>query len=285
MADIIDQKVSTQNRLARITSTLVIALGLGVLAPQDAAALPALASYAATYDISLVKATQLEGLRAASGKMNYALIDRCDGFTIETDVSIDLAFSNGLSNNVRKRYAGWEAKDGRRSTFRMQVTENGEPEDAYTGSVELGADGSGRAVYTGAETTAFDLPRGTILSSMQLRELIDAGRRAAPFVAQSVMDGAFEDGPYRTTGFIAPARTTAPVTEESPDNAAKLLDGPYWPVTLAYFPIGGQAEVPDYELNFQLLSNGVIRSMTQDYGAYVLLMRLASISPREGGCP
>jgi hypothetical protein len=265
-------------------ATLGVALAA---AAPPAVALPALASYAATYDISLIKASQLEGVRAASGKMSYALTDRCDGFTIETDVDVDIAFSNGLNNNVRKRYAGWESKDGRRSTFRMQVTENGEPDDAYTGSVELGADGSGRAVYTGSETVAFDLPAGTILSSTQLRELIDAGRHAAPFVVQSVMDGAFEDGPYRTTGFIAAERAVPPATgaQEAPNDAAKLLDGPYWPVTLAYFPLNAPAEVPEYELNFQLLDNGVIRSMTQDYGAYTLLLRLTGIAPRDGGCP
>ena len=281
-----DKPVHSHNHIRRITLGWVLFTALSFGAAADD--LPALASYRATYDIELVRAAQLEGLRAASGKMTYALADRCDGYTIETDVDLNLAFSNGLTNRVVKHYAGWESKDGRRSTFRMQIYENGEPEDAYTGTVELDAEGAGKAVYNGPETIGFDLPKGTILSSRQLRELIRAAQAATPFLAQSVMDGAFEEGPYRTTGFIAPAReivlTPTPIDSVSSRAAASLLSGRYWPVTLAYFPLDKNPEVPDYELSVQLLANGVIRSMTQDYGAYTLSLQLTGLAPVDGGC-
>jgi EipB-like len=261
-----------------------------VAATPDLDGLPTLASYSGTYDIALVKAAQMEGVRAVSGKMIYTLIDRCDGYTLETEVDISLTFSNGLTNRVLKRYAGWEAKDGRRATYRMQIYENGELEDTYTGIAELEADGSGQAVYVSADTTTFDLPVGTVLSTRQLREMIRAGQNQSALLAQSVMDGAFEDGPYRTSSFIAPIRDMAMGANageagvEVTDAAADLLNGPYWPVTMAYFPLGKNAEVPEYELDFQVLSNGVIRAMTQDYGAYTLSLRLTGISPRNGGC-
>jgi hypothetical protein len=73
--------------------------------------------------------------------------------------------------------------------------------------------------------------------------------------------------------------------KNGPDSdVADLMDGAAWPVTMAYFPVGETAEVPEYELSFQLLPNGVIRSLTQDSGAYTLSMQLKSISPRAGGC-
>jgi hypothetical protein len=283
--------VSTQNYFVRITQALLLCAlpTASVMAsPVDVDGLPRLASYTGTYEISLVKAAQLQGVRAASGKMVYTLIDRCDGYTVETDVDINLAFSNGLTNRMLKRYAGWESKDGRRSTFRMQMYENGELEDTYTGTVDLTADGSGRAAYASAESMTFDLPQGTVLSSKQLRDLIRSAQGAVPFFVQSVMDGAFETGPYRTTGYIAPPREKAlnvnPEGSGVSSEALELLDGPFWPVTMAYFPMGKATELPEYELSFQLLANGVIRAMTQDYGAYMLSLQLTGISPREGGC-
>jgi hypothetical protein len=282
--------VPSQNRSARIPILLLALLGAGSAAaqsgltiadpPPPATELPPLASYAATYDLALVKAAQIEGVRAASGTLSYTLIDRCDGYTIESETDISLAFSNGVANQVVKRFAGWESKDGRRATFRMKIYENGELEDAYTGQVELEADGSGRAVYIGAETTSFDLPPGTVLSTTQLRELIRAGQTGTALVAQTVMDGAFEEGPYRVTGYVAPARGASVPAAAAPP----LLAGPYWPVTLAYFPMDEPGEVPEYEIGFHLLANGVIRTMTQDYGSYSLALDLTRIAPREGGC-
>ncbi|MBL8629775.1 MAG: DUF1849 family protein [Rhodospirillaceae bacterium] len=269
---------------------LLLAL-CAVLSPRAWALpdLPNLASHAATYELSLTRATQIDGIRAASGKMTYTLIDRCDGYTIETDLDVSLAFSNGLTNQILKRYAGWESKDGRHATYRMQVYDNGELESTYVGAVELADDGSGKATYHGPQMISYDLPPGTMLSLTQLRELIRAGQGAEPLVAQAVMDGAFEDGPYRVTGFVAPARNLTKAGSSDGMNItvakdAELLLNSYWPVTLAYFSLGKESDTPDYETSVQLLPNGVIRGMTQDYGAYTLNMDLTKLAVREGGC-
>ncbi len=251
--------------------------------------LPNLASHAATYELSLKRATQMDGVRAASGKMTYTLVDRCDGYTVETDLDVSLAFSNGIETQILKRYAGWESKDGRRATYRMQVYDNGSLESSYTGAVTLAADGSGIATYDGSHKLSYDLPAGTMLSITQLRELIRAGQDAQPLVVQSVMDGAFEEGPYRVTGFVAPSRNLTKANDEDGMSItvakdAELLMNAYWPITLAYFALGKERDMPDYETSVQLLPNGIIRGMTQDYGAYTLSMDLIKLTKRDGGC-
>ncbi len=267
-------------------ASVLISLVSGAWALPD---LPDLASHAATYELSLTRATQIDGVRAASGKMTYTLIDRCDGYTIETDLDVNLAFSNGISTQILKRYAGWESKDGRSATYRMQVYDNGTLESSYTGAVVLAADGSGTATYDGGQKVNYDLPPGTMLSMTQLRELIRAGQDAQPLVVQAVMDGAFEEGPYRVTGFIAPPRNLTKADSADGMNItvakdAELLMNTYWPVTMAYFALGKDSETPDYETSVQLLPNGVIRAMTQDYGAYTLSMDLTKLTKRDGGC-
>lgn len=283
------------NQMLRIIPNLSLvvvsfAMGLGMGSGFAARAeLPALASHSATYALSLTRAAQMDGVRAASGKMTYTLIDRCDGYTIESEVNANLGFSNGLSNQIIKRYASWESKDGRKATFRMQTYDNGELKDSYSGSVDLYDDGSGRAVYEGDETKSYDLVAGTMLSVQQLRELLQAAQQSQSLVRQSVMDGAFEEGPYLVTGFIAPQRN---LSQAGPDESLRItvskdagvLKNTYWPISLAYFPLNRTVEVPDYETNLQLLPNGVIRAMTQDYGGYTLAMDLTTLSGRDGGC-
>ncbi len=273
----------------RKLSPLFAVFGLMALPAHALPDLPHLASHAATYELSLTRAAQLDGIRAASGKMTYTIIDRCDGYTIESDLDVTLAFSNGLANQIMKRFAGWESKDGRHATYRMQVYDNGALENSYTGSVELQADGSGRATYSGTEVVNYDLPAGTMLSITQLRELIRAGQDAQPLIAQAVMDGAFEEGPYRVTGFVAPAKNLTQAGSEDGMSItvakdAELLQSTYWPVTLAYFSLEKASDVPEYETSVQLLPNGVIRAMTQDYGAYTLSMDLTRLSAKDGGC-
>jgi hypothetical protein len=171
----------------------------------------------------------------------------------------------------------------------MRVYDNDELEDSYTGSVELTAGGAGRAVYRGADVVTYDLPRGTVLSTTQVRELIRAGRENRPLVAEPVMDGAFDQGPYRVTGFIAPLRSVGPETLESQvaitaPTDRELVEGGYWPVNLAYFPLTGTAETPDYELSMHLQGNGIVRYMAQDFVTYTLSFDLASVRVLPGGC-
>jgi hypothetical protein len=267
----------------------VLCMGIVLRAGEAWSAAPELASHAAVYELSLTRAAQMEGVRSASGTMTYTLIDRCDGYTVESDIEANLGFSNGLTNQLVKRYAGWESKDGRRTTFRMQIYENGELEASYAGSVNLAADGSGRAVYDGPEPTAIDLPPGTMLSVAQMRDLLQAAQSQVQLISQSVMDGAFEDGPYRVTGFIAPQRITAkagrdPGMSVTVAKDAALLKPTYWPVSLAYFPLGKNAELPEYETGLDLMPNGVVRAMTQDYGGYTLALDLTRLMARDGGC-
>ncbi|MDX2141934.1 MAG: DUF1849 family protein [Rhodospirillaceae bacterium] len=250
---------------------------------------PVLMSHAAVYDVALIKASQTEGVRGASGRLTYTFLDRCDGYTIESELDASIAYSSGVTNHIVQRYAGWESTDGTRSTFSMRVYDNDELEDSYTGSVELDADGAGRAVYRGADVVTYDLPRGTVLSTSQIRGLIRAGRANAPLVAEPVMDGAFDQGPYRVTGYIAPLRQAAEESLEAqvstgPTSNDGLLKGGYWPVSLAYFPLAGKAETPDYELSMHLQSNGIVRYMTQDFITYTLSFDLASVRALPGGC-
>ena len=249
--------------------------------PSVGAAGAALTPHRAIYDLSLTKATQIDGVRAAKGTMIYTLTDRCDGYTVESNLQMELAFANGVDNQVDQRYAAWEAKDGRSATFRMQVMENGSLTKTYQGTISLEADGSGTATYETNKPHVFKLPKGTLLSTQHTLELIRRAAAGDKFVVRPVIDGSFEEGPFMISAVIAPARGGPPQAK-----SGDLADGKFWPMALAYFPLSQGNETPQYEVNMNMLASGVTRSMSQDFGAFTLGFDLVSVDPVSGPpCP
>jgi len=247
------------------------------LKPQAVDASGSLTSHRAVYNLTLTKVSQSDGVRAASGTMTYTLTDRCDGYTIETNMLMSLAFANGADNDIDQRYAAWESKDGKFSTFRMQVLENGALGKSYRGNIRFNDDGTGTATYQADEETKFELVPGTLLSTAHSLALLKSAVAGDRFLSKLVIDGSFDDGPFRVTAAIAPAHEGAvPAAKSGP---GELSQGSYWPVGLAYFPVSSSKEVPDYEVAMNMLPSGVTQSMAQDFGGFTLGFKLVRIEP------
>lgn len=246
-------------------------------AAAQGAVAPALVSHRAIYDMSLIKVSQSDGVRAASGTMVYTLTDRCDGYTIETNLSLNLAYSNGNENQIEQRYAAWEAKDGRSSTFRFQVLENGIVSKAYHGNIKFGDDGTGTATYESANVSTFELPRGTLLSTAHTQALLKSAAAREKFVSKVVIDGSFDEGPFWITAAIAPAQDDKRTPVK--DKPGVLGEGRYWPIGLAYFPISSDQPVPEYEISQNLLGTGITQSMIQDFGGFTLAFTPVRMEP------
>ncbi len=58
-----------------------------------------------------------------------------------------------------------------------------------------------------------------------------------------------------------------------------LLSPPSWPVRMAFFKIDTETGEPDYEMNLNLLANGVARTMQIDYGDFSVTGTLSDIEP------
>jgi hypothetical protein len=255
--------------------------GIAVPAANAAAPMPAisLASHRAVYDVKLVRATQADGVRSAYGTSTYVLTDRCDGYTVESSMHLDMGMSNGSDSIIDQRYAAWEAKDNRSASFRMLTHENGHLKDSYHGSVTLDANGAGKATYvTADETKNYDLPAGTLLSTGHLVDLLTSAATGKTLVNREVIDGSFDDGPYRIAAVVGP-QTVAPAAVA---DTGGLENGAISPIALAYFAAGSSADVPAYELTMDLYPNGVARRMVQDFGEFTLAFELQRVEPVTG---
>ena len=240
-----------------------------------------LTPHKATYVLSLLRTRSGEGVRVARGSMTYTLSDRCDGYTIESNVSMNLSFADGNAQKVDQRYAAWEAKDGSFSSFTMQTLENGSPGKSYRGSISLGQDGAGNATFEGDKTETFELAPGTMLSTAHTIALLEQAAAGKTFFSGKVIDGSFDQGPFVVTASIAGARDGRATLEKE---SGAMSAGRYWPMSLAYFPASSKGYLPEYELGMELLPTGISRSMTQDFGTFIIGFTLTDLEPLKTEC-
>lgn len=236
----------------------------------------------AVYDVSLTKMSDAEGVRGARGTMVFVINDRCEGYTMETTMEIDMAFASGVYNMIDQRFASWEAKNGRSSTFRMEVIENGRMSRSQRGRIDLETDGSGKIILESDGIESFDLPPGTLLTTSHMLSILESARSGKQFLSKPVIDGSFENGPYQITAVIGDQQ---PEPEEiSKHGLHEIGRGPYWPVGMAYFPFASSANLPDYEVEIDLVPGGITQAMSQDFGDFSLGFELVYVEPLEATC-
>jgi len=277
-------------RLLSTTACVVFALSLlphgggnpaAAAAPAVPKAKASLAPHKATYRLRLLKTVPGEGVRAARGTMTYVLNDRCDAYTIESTVKMMLSYSDGNSQNVEQRYAAWEAKTGRYSSFTMHTLEGGTREKTYRGTITLDQNGAGVAEYEGDKTNVFKLKPGTMLSTAHTVALLEHAAAGETFFSGQVIDGSFDQGPFNVSALIASSRDGK---VDAKTDKGSVTGGRYWPMSLAYFPASSKESVPEYELGMELLPTGISRSMTQDFGAFAIGFELTDIESLKPEC-
>ncbi len=243
---------------------------------------PTLMSHKATYRLTLLKTRPGDGVRSTRGTMTYTLADRCDGYTIESNVAMTMSYADGASQKMDQRYAAWEAKNGRSSTFTMQTLEDGAPSKSYRGSITLEQDGSGSAVYEGDKTETFKLAPGTMLSTAHTLALLEEAAAGKRFLSRQVIDGSFDQGPFVVSAAIASGRDGRPALDK--DGMREISGGRYWPMSLAYFPASSRETMPEYELVMDLMPSGISRAMTQDFGAFTIGFTLVEVEELKPEC-
>jgi hypothetical protein len=242
----------------------------------------ALIPHRAVYDVSLAKMSENEGVRGARGTMVYVITDRCEGYTMETTMEIDMAFTSGVYNMIDQRFASWEAKNGRESTFRMEIIENGKMGRSHRGRIDLAEDGSGKIVIESDGIASFDLPPGTQLSTSHMLSILENARAGKRFLSSPVIDGSFENGPYQVTAVIGASQPEP--AEISRRGLHEIGRGPHWPIGMAYFPYASTDVLPEIEVAVDLMQGGIAQTMTQQFGDYSLGFELVYVEPLQTTC-
>ncbi len=257
----------------------VAATVMGVAAAFGAPPGLAMAPHQATYRMSLASTQPGSGIVGADGTMSYRFADTCDGWTVENRIDVTYAYSEGGQAQTSSDFVTWESKDGLRYRFRVRNARDGQVTDEIEGTAELRGRGQGGvARFTRPEAVTVVLPKGTLFPTEHTVRLMDAARAGEHSLLKVVFDGSDDQGPYDVNALIGRSSPQ----QENP--ASPLLDSPSWPMSLAFFPVGGKDSAPDFEMRLLYHANGVAQDILQSFKTFSLRGQLETIEalPRRG---
>lgn len=265
-----------------IQRILLAACGLFAFTAASDAVTVKLQPYRAVYELELERAARASGIIGLSGLLVLEWADACDGYKLRQRMAFRLARADqedALSEIVVETL---ESKDGTVFRYDVRTALGGTTTDQYAGRASLDAVGAGgQAVFTKPEGLSVDLPPGTVFPTEHTRQLIERAIAGDGRVARTVFDGADGDKLYRAIAFLGKARPPSASAELQP----LLRDLVSWPLRIAFFPLEGANDVPDYEIGLRLFANGIGDDVELDYGEFTVdgeLIRLEALP--ESGC-
>lgn len=245
---------------------------------QAAVAEVGLAPHRATYKMALASVRNGSPVADVEGEMVYEFSDACDGWVADQKLSFKFYYGQGQTLDRTTHQSSWEAKDGKLYRFITESEASDGKSERFRGTATLNAGGRGVAVYSEPKEQKISLDAGTLLPSAHTAELIKAAEQGQMFFNRSVFDGNDDQGPSEVSAFIGKRiDEVAGLENEAGLKANPLLKVPAWPVRMAFFTGESGNGLPDYEIGFQMLSNGITRAMMIDYGDFTLSGTLTAL--------
>lgn len=260
-----------------------LAAGVALALAGPAVAAPAgmaMAPHQATYRMSLSSTEPGSGVVGADGTMSYKFADTCDGWTVENRIAISYLYSEGGQAQTSTDFVTWESKDGLRYRFRVRNARDGEVTDEIEGTAELKGKGQGGvAHFVRPKAMTVALPKGTLFPTEHTVRLMEAARAGQHSLLRVVFDGSDGEGAYDVNALIGSGRVQPAAASSA------LLDAPAWPMSLAFFPVGGTDSLPEFEMRLNYHANGVAEDIVQSFKTFSLHGKLESIqSLPSRGC-
>lgn len=237
-----------------------------------------IAPHRALYSMSLASAKNGGSTTDVSGHMLFEWADVCDGWAIQQHMQLHFIYAEGGEQDITSTELTWEAKDGKKFTFNIHHLTDGKDSGFFRGKAVMNADGSATATYTQPEAKTVTLPQGTMFPSAHTTLILQQAAQNEKLFSRRVFDGADSDGSSDISAFILPARALATQTGLSDKlKISPLLAGSAYPVRMAFYKPESEAASPDYEMDLDLLPNGVARHMKIDYGDFAVAGTLEDI--------
>ena len=243
------------------------------------AAAVTIAPHRAIYDMALSSVKNGGNVSSVSGRMLFEWADVCDGWAVQQHLKLHFNYAEGDQSDVTSTEVTWEAKDGSAYNFNIRRVTDGKETENYKGKATIGPDG-GSAVYTLPADKTQKLPAGTLFPSSHTRMILQQAMAGEKLFSRRVFDGSDEDGSNDVSVFIDPPQAHwLDAVADLKLKHSKILDQTSWPVRMAFYKLDTTTGEPDYEMDLNLLANGVARSMRIDYGDFSVTGTLSAIEP------
>ncbi|MGF1623589.1 MAG: EipB family protein [Alphaproteobacteria bacterium] len=249
---------------------------------MPAAAAAEIVGHRAVYVLSLNHIVGDSNVADARGVFAVEWTDQCNGWAVEQSYSLHVAYHEQPDQLISSRYTTWEAKDGLTFNFEVETSRGGRRTERVQGTAELDpATHAGTALYVEPRGLEILLPEGAMFPAAHTEEMLSRAATGDILWPAVVFDGANTDQPLLiNAAFGRPLEAgAASETRLAAHGPTDLTAIEGWRVRMAIFPETSSSEEADYEVQMDLLGNGVARSMRLDYRDFVLDADLRVIEP------
>ena len=240
---------------------------------------PAGASFSATvtphrafYEMQLGNADQNSNVQAVKGRSAFTLGRDCSGWQSNEDYVIEFEGREGDTNRIISRFESWESDAGDKYSFAISEQSSFQSKKDFNGFANITSE-AGNAYFSIADDTPMTLPPDTYFPMRHLTAIIDGAEQGKTILAASVFTGADPDDALLSTNTVIGSWKVEPPSAPLGPFGQKG----YWPVQTAYFKPAAKAAEPEYEINFSMQSNGVVRRYVIDYGDFTIIAELLKL--------
>ncbi len=252
-------------------------LGLALLPVTAATAqAAALEPHRAAYRLTLDRGHQVDGLIDVQGGLVIEWQKACDGWLSRQRLGFVANTDGGTNFSHDVRFSSWESLDGQQMRYNVRSYEGEKLLEEYRGEAELNQGGGGVASFSAPTEQRIDLPPGTVFPTEHMRRILVEASQGQHMVSHEVFDGWGFDALTQVTSVIGAQRVPAKVeTTGKPEDKG-------WPVSMAYYNIQANADLPEFEAQFVLTEQGVLQGLVLDYGDFrlkAMLEKLELLNP------
>ena len=124
--------------------------------------------------------------------------------------------------------------------------------------------------------SAIKLPSGTVFPMQHVRNILNHAEAGKKIIGATVFTGAEPDSALMRTSTVVGGWRDEPAT-----GLGELAEEGYWQINVAYFKPSSTSAEPEYEIQFSMQANGLVREYEINYGDFSIMANLKSVEPVE----
>ena len=189
---------------------------------------------------------------------------------------IQFVAESGGSDRVLSHFESWEADSGDKYSFDIMEESSFEGRKDFGGFVEIASGEGGNAYFTMEPDSAIKLPSGTVFPMQHVRNILDHAEAGKKIIGATVFTGAEPDSALMRTSTVVGGWRDVPAND-----LGELAEDGYWQINVAYFKPTSTSAEPEYEIQFSMQANGLVREYEINYGDFSIMANLKSVEPVE----
>ena len=263
----------------RRAAAVILSVALAAGVPFQAASAKInskLVEHKAFYEMQMGERLQNSHIVNINGMSAFAIERDCTGWRSIEDYMIQFVAESGGSDRVLSHFESWEADSGDKYSFDIMEESSFEGRKDFGGFVEIASGEDGNAYFTMEPDSAIKLPPGTVFPMQHVRNILDHAEAGKKIIGATVFTGAEPDSALMRTSTVVGGWRDEPAT-----GLGELAEEGYWQINVAYFKPSSTSAEPEYEIQFSMQANGLVREYEINYGDFSIMASLKSVEPVE----